>query len=95
MDDKLERIDAKMAKLALQRKKVKEKTLQSLSSIIAKNKNDLSLLAGMLLDSENIISQNHEKVEAWREAGKTFLRKGKPKQSSPKADKDPTSNPSL
>lgn len=84
MDEKLQELDAKIEKLTQQRKKVKEKSIQSLSMLIGKSKSDLSLLAGMLLDVENIISQNQEKVEAWRDAGKTFLGKGKNNKSDSK-----------
>jgi hypothetical protein len=77
MDEQLERIEAQMAKLAQQKKKIKEKSAIAISNLITKSKSDISVLAGILLDAENIIQKNGEKVEAWRDTGKNFLKKGK------------------
>jgi len=92
MDAKLEALDAKIVKLKEKKKRIEEEGLKRLKPCINKALSkgiDLQTLAGIILDTPNILNDLPHNKEAWQVAGGKFLRpsnsktKSKPSQDYP------------
>ena len=80
MDKKAELLKIKIEKLTSQLNKIEEKKVQSISKTInnmTKKGLDIRVLAGIILNAEDVIKSLPNKVEAWQVAGEKFLFKSK------------------
>jgi hypothetical protein len=85
MDVKLEALEAKIANLKEKKKKMEEDGLKRLKPCInnaISNGVDLQILAGMILDTANILNVLPHNREAWQVAGEKFLQPSSPKTKS-------------
>ena len=88
MSSRLGRLNKKIEKLLVQKEKVESVYIGSISKIILKavqDGTDIQIIAGMILDTSEIIKGSPEKKEAWQVAGQKFL-----SRSNSKRPKDAT-----
>lgn len=93
MDAKLAALDAKIEKLKEKKKKIEENSLKRLKPCINKaltNGIDLPTLAGIILDTQNILNELPHNREAWQVAGGKFLQSSSPKTKSKPPQDHPT-----
>lgn len=93
MDAKLEALDARIEKLREKKKRIEENGLKRLKPCINKaisNGIDLPTLAGIILDTTNIIKEISNNKEVWQIAGGKFLRPSSPKTESKSPQDHPT-----
>jgi hypothetical protein len=84
MSSRLGRLNKKIEKLLMQKQKVESVYIGSISKIILKSiqkGTDIQVIAGMILDTSDIIKKSPEKKEAWQVAGRKFLSRSNPKRS--------------
>lgn len=84
MSSRLGRLNKKIEKLLVQKEKVESVYIGSISKIILKlvqEGTDIQIIAGMILDTSEIIKKSPEKKEAWQGAGRKFLSRSNPKRS--------------
>jgi hypothetical protein len=83
MDEKIDKIKAKIEKLTEQQHKIEEKYVMTVARLVKNMTNkgiDIKILAGMILDAGEIIKGLPDKKEAWQKAGEKFLFKSKNKK---------------
>lgn len=84
MTSRLGILNKKIEKLMVQKEKVESVYIGSISKIILKSVQegtDIQVIAGMILDTSEIIKESPEKKEAWQVAGRKFLSRSNPKRS--------------
>lgn len=93
MDAKLKELDSKIEKLKAKKKKIEENGLKRLTPCINKTISagiDLQTLAGIILDTPNILNELSHNKEAWQIAGGKFLSFASPKTNSKPFQNHPT-----
>lgn len=80
MDTALEKLKAKITKLKAQQEQMEEKYITSVAHLVksvTQNGFDLSLLTGMILNAQDIITKLPANKETWQTSGQKFLLKAK------------------
>ena len=83
MNSRLGRLNKKIEKLLVQKNKVESAYIGSISKVILKSVQqgtDIQVIAGMILDTSEIIKKSPEKMEAWQIAGQKFLSRSNSKR---------------
>jgi hypothetical protein len=91
MTSRLGRLNKKIEKLLVQKEKVESVYIESISKIILKSVQediDIQIIAGIILDTSDIIKESPEKKEAWQEAGRKFLSRSNSKQLKSAIEED-------
>ena len=80
MDASLERIKAKIEKLKAQQEQMEGKYINVVANLVkdlTQKGFDLTILTGMILNANDIITKSPANREAWQVAGQKFLLKAK------------------
>lgn len=83
MDVSLERLKARIEKLKAQQQEREEKYINAVAHLLkdlTQKGLDLSMLTGLILNADDIITQSPANKEAWQLAGQKFLRQSKNKK---------------
>ena len=80
MDASLDKLKAKIEKLTTQQHQMEERYIGSIAKLVADTTQkgfDMRVLAGIILNANDIVAGSPSKTEAWQVAGQKFLLRSK------------------